>query len=171
MFQDVFFVLLPFQGDENLSLSGSLPLVMKTKSPKVWQSVRAFKQYFAQYLFHHPDTNTLEDPKTLPKTFDPSVTYFAYHHAFRAYDRGMLIAQQPVFPSFRRTFEERAIRAVERHLTADPVVSRWQAVNPKREEGWRYLTGKIDIAEWDGIWQREDGHIYPRNETFNVHGK
>jgi hypothetical protein len=97
MFQDVFFVLLPFQGDENLSLSGSLPLVMKTKSPKVWQSVRAFKQYFAQYLFHHPDTNTLEDPKTLPKTFDPSVTYFAYHHAFRAYDRGMLIAQQPLF--------------------------------------------------------------------------
>jgi len=59
-----------------------------------------------------------------------------------------------------RAFEERVICAVERYLASHYNISRHPADNPERENGWRYLTAENDIAEWEGIWERDDGHVY-----------
>jgi|SRR5882762_3167980 len=29
-----------------------------------------------------------------------------------------------------------------------------------RPDGWRFLTGVKDVAEWEGIWESSDGHVF-----------
>lgn len=103
----------------------------------------------------HPITWESYGVASLVKNVDPSVTYLAYHPLFRPYIKGISHSQVS-----DKAFEERAIQAVERHLTAHYTISRRLAANPKREEGWRHLTGEQDVAEWDGIWTSDDGHFF-----------
>jgi hypothetical protein len=123
---------------------------------EIMTSPRAFKHHYAQYLFRHPVTGKVDDPITLARTFDHTVTYIAYHPTFRPINRGISHSQIT-----DHAFEDRAIRAVEHHLMATYVVSRWHAVSlSERDQGWQHLTGEQDIAEWNGIWRRDDGHMF-----------
>ena len=60
-----------------------------------------------------------------------------------------------------KAFEEKAIQRLERHLVDKfPDIHRRPAQDPSRENGWRYITDKSDLAEWDGIWEGQDGCFY-----------
>ena len=60
-----------------------------------------------------------------------------------------------------KAFEDNACAALEHHLQSRSVQRRIPD-NFSRPGSWRYLTlaGGKDVAEWEGIWESSDGHIF-----------
>ncbi|KAF9508950.1 hypothetical protein BS47DRAFT_1384558 [Hydnum rufescens UP504] len=87
-------------------------------------------------------------------TIDSTIIYLAKHPLYSAHKQGALH-----YKISDKAFEERAIKTIECHLLLRGI---WRFVgkDPARQDGWRFLIGETDIAEWDGVWEGPDKHIY-----------
>ena len=137
------------------SIAFKLPIPDGVDEYTIIKSPKDLKDHYQGYLFHHPTTNEAYNASAIVKRVDPSVVYIASTPSSRIYGKGISHSQISDC-----AFEECAICAVESYLKSNYNISRRPADNPKRENGWRFLTAERDVAEWDGIWVREDGHVY-----------
>ncbi|KAF9505081.1 hypothetical protein BS47DRAFT_1489924 [Hydnum rufescens UP504] len=131
------------------------------KTPKdtpvttTFHTLQTFQSYFRGWIFTNPVTNVAISPAEMThSTIDSTIVYLAKHPLYSAQEQGALHHQIS-----DKAFEEKAIKAIERHLFL-PGIRRFVAKDPARQDGWRFLTGETDIAEWDGVWEGPDEHIY-----------
>ena len=122
----------------------------------MFAGLQDFRHFFGDHFLLVPN-GTVVAPKFMRhEDIDPSAVYTVtslYDTARRGKRTHTQIADKP--------FEEKAIQRLERHFADQfPNVHRRPAQDPSRENGWRYITDKSDVAEWGGIWEGEDGCFY-----------
>jgi len=85
---------------------------------------------------------------------DPRVVYIAKHPFLTArleeYSHNQIAD---------KAFEDKACTALEHHLQSRSIQRRIPD-NSTRPDSWRILTGVKDVAEWEGIWESSDGHVF-----------
>jgi len=113
---------------------------------------------------NRPKTSELADLSTqrlaltaFPNHLDSTVIY-AIHPFISAWQDEATHHQ-----IFDKAFEDRACKALERHLEFRVDIRRRISSDPARQDGWRILTVKDnrDVAEWEGIWKGPDGCKFP----------
>ena len=110
---------------------------------------------FPGFRFTDPRTNNTFSARSLPHHFDPSIIYIAKHPFFTT-----RVGDYSHNQISDKAFENKALNALEHHLKKSFVISRRTPENPSRKDGWRFLTGEKDVAEWEGIWESGDGHFF-----------
>jgi hypothetical protein len=119
---------------------------------ETYSSARDFRDSFPGFRFTNPNTDRTFAPSTLPGVVDPTVVYIAKHPCLTPRLQDTQISD--------KVFEDKACKALEHYLNKTLIVSRRRPDDDKRRDGWRILTGERDIAEWEGIWQSRDGHVF-----------
>jgi hypothetical protein len=132
------------------------------KTPKdtpvttTFHTLQTFQCYFRGWIFTNPVTNVAILPAEMTySTIDSTIIYLAKHPLYSALEHGALHHQVS-----DKAFEEKAIKAMECHLFLRGGIRRFVAKDPARPDGWRFLTGDTDIAEWDGLWEGPDDRVY-----------
>jgi hypothetical protein len=122
---------------------------------EMYKNVGSFHKSFKGWRFTDTNTKITTYSGDLQDDIDPTVIYDAKH---------------PFLPTWKtetshhqvsdKVFEEKSIKSLEHHLLLCTNIQRRVAQDPTRKDGWRFLTAETDIAEWEGIWEGPDGHIY-----------
>ncbi|KAF9505089.1 hypothetical protein BS47DRAFT_1489931 [Hydnum rufescens UP504] len=152
-----------FRHASSMSRPSDPPFIVTYKKPKDASTVTTsfdtlddFRSYFRGWLFTNPVTDCSIVPARMNYSHaDSTVIYLADHPLYTAHEQGTRHHQIS-----DKAFEEKAIKAIERHLFLRGGIRRFVAKDPARPDGWRYLTGETDIAEWDGSWEGPDGRVY-----------
>ncbi|KAF9509913.1 hypothetical protein BS47DRAFT_1396440 [Hydnum rufescens UP504] len=138
-----------------------LTFTVTYKTPKdtpvttTFHTLQTFQSYFRGWIFMNPVTNVAISPAEMThSTIDSTIVYLAKYPLYSAREQGALHHQIS-----DKAFEERAIKAIEHHLLLHGI-RRFVGKDPARQDGWRFLIGKTDIAEWDNIWEGPNRHIY-----------
>ena len=115
-----------------------------------------FRKSFVGWRF----VNTKSHVSKYSGTFtdvDPDIVYDATHPFYHA-RLDEIISHHQVAD---KPFEEKCIKSLECHLlNIDSGIRRWTPQDPTQQDGWRFLTAKSDIAEWGGLWEGPDRHVY-----------
>ncbi|KAF9504478.1 hypothetical protein BS47DRAFT_1355144 [Hydnum rufescens UP504] len=115
-----------------------------------------FRGQYGEWTFQDTQTGKIYHGFLLDHSrVKPGVVYEASHEFYAARPQGSLHHQIS-----DKAFEEKAIKAMERHLGVPGPIARFEAKDPSRPDGWRYLTGEKDTVQWDGLWEGVDGRIY-----------
>jgi hypothetical protein len=122
---------------------------------ETYSSGKEFRLAFPGFRFVDPKTNVAISATSIPDKVDPTVTYLAKHPFFVAPLEGY--SHQQVSD---KAFEEKSCAALEYHLRKSHMIQRRPPHNPSQVDGWRFLGGDKDVAEWEGIWEGVDGHVY-----------
>ncbi|KAF9508936.1 hypothetical protein BS47DRAFT_1384555 [Hydnum rufescens UP504] len=123
-----------------------------------FHTLQTFQSYFHGWLFKNPVTNLATLPACMNYSHaDSTVVYLAEHPRYIGIAEQLGVFHPQISD---KVFEEKAIKAIERHLSLHGDIRRFVGKDPTRQDGWRYLTGETNIAEWDGIWEGPDEHIY-----------
>jgi len=122
---------------------------------ETYSSAKDFRDSFPGFRFTNPNTHRTFPPSTLPGVVDPTVVYIAKHPYLTA-----RIQDKSHTQISDKVFEDKACKALERHLNKTLIISRRRPDNDERRDGWRILTGERDVAEWEGIWQSRDGRVF-----------
>jgi len=123
-----------------------------------FHTLQTFQSYFHGWLFKNPVTNLATLPACMNYSHaDSTVVYLAEHPRYIGIAEQLGVFHPQISD---KVFEEKAIKVIERHLSLHGDIRRFVAKDPTRQDGWRYLTGETNIAEWDGIWEGPDEHIY-----------
>ena len=117
--------------------------------------LRTFRQYFQGCLL--TANGISRAPKfMLHEDIDPNIVYVVKNFYFGARKEERMHTQIA-----DKAFKEKSIQRLERHFAdQSPDVHRRPTQDPSCENGWRYLIDKKDVAEWEGIWEGQDGHFY-----------
>jgi hypothetical protein len=122
----------------------------------VFDTVQDFHAEFREWCFVDTQTRRAYNGSILGHSrVNPDVVYEATHLFFAARQEGSHHHQIA-----DKAFEEKSIKAMERHLGVSDGITRFKAKDPSRPDGWRYLTAEKDVVEWDGLWQGIDGRVY-----------
>jgi hypothetical protein len=118
-----------------------------------FETVEVFNDTFRGFYFMDPNTCKMYSYKALPKIVDPAVVYIADHPFLTT-----RLEERSHNQITDKAFEEKACQALEHHLKHMGITRRVPE-NASRPDGWRILSDKQDVAEWEGIWERGDGHF------------
>ena len=127
---------------------------------ETYASSKNFQKSFSGFRFTNPKTGLTFNPEDLQEQhIDPTVVYIAKHPFFKARMEDYSHSQIS-----DNAFEDKACAALERHLQPRLIHRRIPHNPSKREDAWRILTDESDkgkdVAEWEGIWESEDGHVF-----------
>jgi hypothetical protein len=136
----------------SFTLSYTMPGAGGTTETEIYPSAKFFRDTFHGVRFTNPKTGITVRAADLD--VDPTVVYVA-KHPFLA----VRLEESSHTHIADKAFEGKACAALERHLQSRSIRRRIPKQST-RPDGWRFLTGVKDVAEWDGIWESSDGHVF-----------
>jgi hypothetical protein len=137
----------------NFTLSYTM-LGSKEVETETYVTVKEFREAYAGFRFKNPKTGTTHTSVGAPTWIDPTITYLAKHPFLTT-----PIEEHSHSQISDKAYEDKACKALERHLLKRLAINRRVPDNPTRPNGWRFLSGAKDVAEWEGIWQCQDGRF------------
>ncbi|KIM87828.1 hypothetical protein PILCRDRAFT_3562 [Piloderma croceum F 1598] len=118
-------------------------------------SAKAFRDTFHGFRFTNPKTGITFGAADLPKNHvDPTTIYIAKHPFLKAQ-----LKESSYNQVVDKAFEGEACAAIEHHLQSHSIWCR-APHDSNQPDSWRFLTGAKDVAEWEGIWESSNGHVY-----------
>ena len=123
---------------------------------ETYEDVEDFRKSFQGWRFTNTKTKITHYAGSLQYGIDPTVIYDANHPHHRA-----RLDEVSHCQISDKAFEEKSIKTLEHHLRLRTDIKQRVAQDPAaRQDGWRFLTAETDVAEWEGIWEGPDGHVY-----------
>ena len=141
----------------SFTISFKMPRADGDTETETYESAKSFRETFHGFRFTNPQTGKTYRAAELPTYHtDPTVVYTAKHPFLTT-----RLEEHSHTQITDKAFEDNACAALERHLQSR-FIQRRIPDNPHRPGGWRFLTlpGGKDIAEWEGIWESSDGHVF-----------
>jgi hypothetical protein len=117
--------------------------------------METFISYFPNHHFIDTQTDIVYSAKQVPHSYTGETLYLMESPKDRIRQKGLSHNQIS-----DKAYEDRVLKRLEPVVTAIRGVRRQTAHDPNRLDGWRFLTGEQDIAEWEGVWVGPTGHYY-----------
>jgi hypothetical protein len=141
----------------SFTISFTMPGTGGNAETETYESAKSFRETFHGFRFTNPQTSKTYRAAELPAYHtDPTVVYIAKHPFLTT-----RLEEHSHTQMADKAFEDNACAALEHHLQSRSVQRRIPD-NFSRPGSWRYLTlaGGKDVAEWEGIWESSDGHVF-----------
>jgi hypothetical protein len=142
---------------QRFTLSFTMPGADGDIETESYPSAKAFRDTFHGFRFTNPKTGMTLPAADLPKNHvDPTVVYIAKNPFLKA-----RLEEYSYNQVADKAFEDnsKACAAIEHHLQSHSIWRRAPS-DSNRPDSWRFLTGVKDVAEWEGIWESSNGHVY-----------
>jgi len=155
------FVINPLLRRQSVATSDRFTITYTTPENQIpvtdtYTSFQSFQESWRGWRFLNPQTNLISSPTAfVHEPVDPTIVYQALHQLLDV--RREQVSHHQIAD---KAFEEKSIKAIERYLHLYKDIQRRTAQNPARQDGWQFLTETRDIAEWGGIWEAADGHVF-----------